>query len=98
MNWPSILSPLSAAQAQRRFQYLREELRGRYGEPVQESTRMPRDTSNLARRAAKHEELARQYDAEISAGEERLNHPMAGAMFAIRGLGVRGVPEPLFAG
>lgn len=32
------------------------------------------------------------------AGEERLNHPMAGAMFAIRGLGVRGVPEPLFAG
>ncbi len=66
------LPPLSAAQAQRRFQYLREELRGRYGEPVQESTRMPRDTSNLARRAAKHEELARQYDAEISAGEERL--------------------------
>lgn len=66
------LPPLTAAQAQRRFQYLREELRGRYGEPVQQTTRLPRDVAGLARRAQKQEELARQYDAEIAAGEERL--------------------------
>lgn len=66
------LPPLTAAQAQRRFQYLREELRDRYGEPVQQTTRRPRDMSDLARRAQKQEELVRQYDAEIAAGAERL--------------------------
>jgi len=30
--------------------------------------------------------------------DERRRQPLAGCMFAIRGLGVRGVPEPLFAG
>ncbi|MGI9473964.1 MAG: SMP-30/gluconolactonase/LRE family protein, partial [Rubripirellula sp.] len=30
--------------------------------------------------------------------EELRKHPLPGSVFAIHGLGVRGIPEPLFAG
>jgi hypothetical protein len=66
------IPPLSVAQAQRRFLYLREQLRARYGEPVQETTHLPRDVSGLRRAAQKHGELARQYDTEIAEAEARL--------------------------
>jgi sugar lactone lactonase YvrE len=29
---------------------------------------------------------------------ERARQPLAGALFAVRGLGVRGLPEPIFGG
>mgnify|MGYP003592293103 CR=1 FL=1 len=66
------IPPLSVAQAQRRFLYLREQLRGRYGEPVQKTTVLPRDLSDLERSAQKQGELAQQYDAEIADAERRL--------------------------
>jgi hypothetical protein len=66
------LPPLTMAQAQRRFLYLREQLRNRYGEPVQKTVPMPRDVSDLRRSALKQDELARQYDAEIAEAEQRL--------------------------
>ncbi|HAL92926.1 MAG TPA: hypothetical protein DCM68_07885 [Verrucomicrobia bacterium] len=66
------IPPLSVAQAQRRFLSLREQLRRRYGEPVEKTVHLPRDISDLQRRAAKQEELAKQYDAEIAEAEARL--------------------------
>jgi hypothetical protein len=66
------IPPLTVAQAQRRFLYLREQLRSRYGDPVQKNVQMPRDVSDLQRSAQKQAELARQYDAEIAEAEQRL--------------------------
>ncbi len=66
------LPPLSVAQAQRRFMYLREQLRTRYGEPVQQTVHLPRDVAGLKRTAQKQAELAQQYDAEIAEAEARL--------------------------
>lgn len=66
------IPPLSVAQAQRRFLYLREQLRSRYGEPVEKTVHLPRDVSDLKRRATKQEELAKQYDIEIEEAEARL--------------------------
>lgn len=71
------IPPLSAAQAQRRFLYLREQLRSRYGEPVQQTTRLPRDVSDLRRGALKQEELAKQYDVEIAEAEQRIRRQQA---------------------
>ena len=67
------IPPLTVAQAQRRFLYLREQLRSRYGEPIEKTTYVPRDSSALNRSAQKQEELVRQYDAEIAEAEARLN-------------------------
>lgn len=64
--------PLSVAQAQRRFLYLREQLRNRYGEPVQKTVAVPRDAAQLERTAQKQDELAKQYDVEIAEAERRL--------------------------
>ena len=36
--------------------------------------------------------------ASMVADEDRAAQPLAGALFAVHGLGVRGLPEPLFAG
>lgn len=66
------IPPLSVAQAQRRFLYLREQLRSRYGEPVEATTHLPRDVSDLRRREQKQGELAKQYDVEIAEAEQRL--------------------------
>jgi hypothetical protein len=66
------IPPLSVAQAPRRFLYLREQLRARYGEPLQATTHLPRDVSGLRRAVQKHGELARQYDTEIAEAEGRL--------------------------
>lgn len=66
------IPPLSLAQAQRRFLFLREQLRRRYGEPVERSVQMPRDVSALQRRLQKQDELTEQYDAEIAEAEARL--------------------------
>ena len=66
------IPPLTVAQAQRRFLYLREQLRSRYGEPLLKTTHVPRDSSALNRSALKQEELVRQYDAEIAEAEARL--------------------------
>jgi hypothetical protein len=66
------IPPLSVAQAQRRFLYLREQLRSRYGEPVQKTVHVPRDSAQLERTAQKQDELAKQYDAEIAEAERRL--------------------------
>lgn len=65
------IPPLSVAQAQRRFLYLREQLRTRYGEPVQKTTYLPRDVTDLRRHAEKQDELAKQYDLEITEAELR---------------------------
>ena len=64
--------PLSMAQAQRRFLFLREQLRERYGTPVERTTQASRDVSALRRRAQTHDELAQQYDVEIAEAQERL--------------------------
>ena len=64
--------PLSVAQAQRRFLYLREQLRSRYGEPIQQAVALPRERAHLERTAQKQDELARQYDVEIAEAERRL--------------------------
>jgi hypothetical protein len=66
------IPPLTVAQAQRRFLYLREQLKSRYGDPIQKTIPMPRDVSELRRRAQKQDELAQQYDAEIAEAEKRL--------------------------
>ena len=66
------IPPLSVAQAQQRFLYLREQLRTRYGEPVQKTTRQPRDVSGLQRTVRKQNELAQQYDTAIAETEQRL--------------------------
>ena len=66
------IPPLTMAQAQRRFLDLREQLRARYGEAVEQTTHLSRDVSALRRRAQKHDELVRQYDAEIAEAEARL--------------------------
>ena len=67
------IPPLSIAQAQRRFLYLREQLRARYGEPVQKTNYLSRDVTDLRRHAEKQEELARQYDIEISDAQQRID-------------------------
>lgn len=66
------IPPLTVAQAQRRFLYLREQLRSRYGEPVQKTVNQPRDASQLERTVQKQDELAKQYDVEIAEAERRL--------------------------
>ena len=66
------IPPLSVAQAQRRFLYLREQLRSRYGEPVLKTVHVPRDSVELERTAQKQAELAKQYDVEIAEAERRL--------------------------
>lgn len=66
------LPPLSVAQAQRRFLYLRGQLRDRYGDPIEKTITMRRDVSDLHRKVQKQEELARQYDVEIAEAEERI--------------------------
>ncbi|MDY0145555.1 MAG: hypothetical protein RBS84_06125 [Kiritimatiellia bacterium] len=66
------IPPLSVAQAQRRFLFLREQLRQRYGEPVTHTSKVPRDVTALQRRLQKQDELTRQYDAEIAEAETRL--------------------------
>jgi hypothetical protein len=66
------IPPLNAAQAQRRFLFLREQLRSRYGQPVQRTFHQPRDVSGLQRTAEQQEELAQQYDVEIAEAEQRL--------------------------
>jgi hypothetical protein len=71
------IPPLTVAQAQRRFLYLREQLRARYGEPVQKTTRLPRDVSGLQRTAQRQDELAQQYDTEIAEAEQRLKQQQA---------------------
>ena len=69
--------PLSVAQAQRRFLFLREQLRRRYGDPIQQTTHVPRDVAGLRRAADKQDEMARQYDAEIAEVEERIRRQRA---------------------
>lgn len=71
------LPPLSIAQAQRRFLFLREQLRQRYGEPMIHTTRVPRDVTALQRRLQKQDELTQQYDVEIAEVEERLRQQRA---------------------
>ena len=71
------IPPLSVAQAQRRFLYLREQLRSRYGEPLQKTVTLPRDLSDLKRNAQKQDELAKQYDVEIAEAERRLQKQRA---------------------
>ena len=71
------IPPLTVAQAQRRFLYLREQLRARYGEPIQKTTHVPRDVSVLQRTAQKQDELAQQYDTEITEAEQRLEKQRA---------------------
>jgi len=66
------IPPLSVAQAQRRFLYLRGQLRARYGEPVELTVPVERDVRHLRRRAEKQGELAAQYDRAIAEAEERL--------------------------
>lgn len=66
------IPPLSVAQAQQRFLYLRGQLRLRYGEPIEQSTHQPRDISHLMRSVQKQDELAAQYDREIAETENRL--------------------------
>ncbi len=68
----SAIPPLTVAQAQRRFLFLREQLRSRYGEPLRQTTHVPRDVSALHRRVQKHDELTSQYDVAIGEAEERL--------------------------
>ncbi len=67
------IPPLTVAQAQRRFLYLRSQLKARYGDPIQKTVTMPRNVSNLRRSANKQVELAQQYDVEIAEAEERLH-------------------------
>jgi hypothetical protein len=71
------IPPLSVAQAQRRFLYLREQLRSRYGEPVQKTRQIPRDVSDLQRSVHKQGELAQQYDVEIAEATQRLQKQRA---------------------
>lgn len=66
------IPPLSVAQAQRRFLFLREQLRYRYGKPVVHIRHVPRDVTALQQRVQKQAELTRQYDVEIAEAEARL--------------------------
>jgi len=66
------LPPLSVAQAQRRFLYLREQLRSRYGEPLENTVYLPRERAHLERSAQRQDELAKQYDEEIAEAERRM--------------------------
>ena len=66
------IPPLTVAQAQRRYLYLREQLRSRYGEPIEKTVHATRDVSDLQRGVRKQDELARQYDVEIAEAEQRL--------------------------
>ena len=66
------LPPLSVAQAQRRFLYLREQLRSRYGEPIENTVYLPRERAHLERTVQRQDELARQYDVEIAEAERRM--------------------------
>jgi len=63
---------LSVAQAQRRFLFLRGQLRSRYGESIQEIVHLPRDISDLRRTLHKQKELTEQYDIEIAEAKQRL--------------------------
>lgn len=71
------IPPLSVAQAQRRFLYLREQLRSRYGESSQKIHPVPRDVSGLRRSIQKQDELAQQYDVEITEVTQRLQKQRA---------------------
>lgn len=71
------IPPLSVAQAQQRFLFLREQLRMRYGDPIQQTTHMPRDVSTLQLSARKQDELAQQYDQEIAVVQERIRRQRA---------------------
>lgn len=71
------IPPLTVAQAQRRFLQLREQLQARYGESVRDVEYLPRDVSDLHRRAQRQEELAQQYDTEIAEAETRLRQQRA---------------------
>lgn len=71
------IPPLTVAQAQRRFLYLRAQLKSRYGDPIQKTVTLPRDVSDLRRSALKHDELAQQYDVEIAEAEKRLQKQRA---------------------
>ncbi len=71
------IPPLSVAQAQRRFLFLREELRSRYGDPVERTTSMKRDVSGVSRQIQKQDEMAKQYDVEIAEAEQRLRKARA---------------------
>ena len=71
------IPPLSVAQAQRRFLILREELRSRYGAPVETTMPLRRDVSGYQRQIQKQDELAKQYDVEIAETEERLRKERA---------------------
>ena len=66
------IPPLSVAQAQQRYLYLRARLNQRYGQPIEKSLTIPRDTVALQRAAQNHEELAQQYDTAIADAEARL--------------------------
>ncbi len=66
------IPPLSVAQAQRRFLFLREQLRIRYGEPVERTLHVPRDTTILQRHLRHQDELTKQYDLEIAEAQERI--------------------------
>ena len=66
------IPPLSVAQAQRRFLFLREELRSRYGLPEEITTTMKRDVSGFHRQIQKQDEMAKQYNVEIAEAEQRL--------------------------
>jgi len=66
------IPPLSVAQAQRRFLFLREQLRARYGEPILQVTHVPRNVSDHQRSLLKQEELSEQYEREIAEDQLRL--------------------------
>lgn len=66
------IPPLSVAQAQRRFLFLREELRSRYGTPAESTTPLKRDVSGFQRQILKQDEMAKQYDVEVEEAEQRL--------------------------
>jgi len=66
------IPPLSVAQAQRRFLFLRGQLRARYGDSVQKVVYLPRDVSELRRTLYKQKELTEQYDIEMEEARQRL--------------------------
>jgi len=66
------IPPLSVAQAQRRFLFLRGQLRTRYGDSVQKIVYLPRDVSALRRTLYKQKELTKQYDVEMEEARQRL--------------------------
>lgn len=66
------IPPLSAAQAQQHFLFLRTQLQRRYGPPIEIDLTVPRDTTALQRAVLSREELVQQYDSAIAEAEERL--------------------------